>query len=373
MEGINGVKANKKLLAVFGTRPDAVKMCPLIRELSLRQGVQTVVCSTGQHRDLLKGALSAFDVRPDVDLDVMSHSQTLVEVSQRILSGMGEVLSLHRPHTVIVHGDTVTALAAALCAFYMGIDVAHVEAGLRSRDIFSPYPEEFNRRAISLTAKYHFAPTAYAADNLLLEGIEPHRVFITGNTVVDAFKYTLRSDYSHPVLSEMKEGEKLIFFTAHRRESQGDAMRNIFTALQRITHKHSNVKIIYPVHPSPSVKSLAYGMLRDIPGVMLVDPLDVTDCHNILARCHAVLTDSGGLQEEAAALGIPALVLRNVTERQEGIMAGVSRLAGTDAEQIAATVDDLLFGEEKYAEMRSGDNPYGDGSASSRIADILCG
>lgn len=356
-------------MLAFGTRPEAVKMCPLINELRSR-GICVIVCLTGQHRELIQPVLEKFGITADIDLDVMSTAQTLSHLTARVLEGIGGLTEAQKPSAVMVHGDTATAFAVALACFYMKIPIYHIEAGLRTGDIRAPFPEEFNRRAISLIAQLHFAPTERAAENLMNEGIPRSRIFVTGNTVLDALKYTLDSAYTHPLL-EKHRGKRLIFLTAHRRESHGKGLEKILAAVRRIAETYTDICIIYPVHSNPAVNGAVYGLLSDCERIELCEPLGIYDCHNILSRSYLVLTDSGGIQEEAAALGIPTLVLRNVTERQEGILCGAAMLAGTDTEQIYATASRLLNDSALYRAMSSAANPYGDGNACARIADTV--
>jgi len=360
----------KKIMLVFGTRPEAIKMCPLVRELRSRAGLCTVVCVTGQHREMLHGVLSAFGVSADYDLSIMRQSQTLFDVTGDVLDGMKRVLLRERPDVLLVHGDTTTAFAAALAAFYLKIPVGHVEAGLRTGDIYSPYPEEFNRQSLSLIAKYHFAPTERARENLLREGREQASVFLVGNTVIDALRCTVRDDFSHPVLDLVGDG-RLVLLTAHRRESLGEPLRRVFRAVRRAVEEREDVRLVYPVHMNPAVRSLAHEELEGCSRIRLIEPLDTVEFHNFLARCYLVLTDSGGIQEEAPALGKPTLVLRDTTERPEGIEAGVARLAGTDEGRVYLELSRLLDDKSLYAAMARSKNPYGDGFASARIADIL--
>ena len=311
----------KKIMLVFGTRPEAVKMCPLIKELKRRKSVQTIVCGTGQHREMLKQVLDVFDVVPDYDLSIMKDKQTLFDISVRILSGMDTLLDEVNPDVVLVHGDTTTTFATALACFYKKIPIGHVEAGLRTYDIYSPYPEEFNRQVVGLIAKYHFAPTEQSKTNLISEGKDPSTVFVTGNTVIDALRTTVREGYSHPEL-EWVADSRLIIITAHRRESLGEPMRNMFSAVKRIVCEYPDVKVIYPVHMNPNVRAIANEILNDSDRIRLIEPLGVVDFHNFLARSYLILTDSGGIQEEAPSLGKPVLVMRDTTERPEGILAG---------------------------------------------------
>lgn len=360
-----------KILLVFGTRPDAVKMCPLVLELRRRPGFEVIVTVSGQHREMLEQALEVFGVIPDYDLAVMRESQTLSGITQSVLAALTPILEERRPDLVLIHGDTTTALAAALSAFYLGIPVGHVEAGLRTNNIRSPYPEEFNRRCAGIISDWHFAPTAAAGANLIREGSDPGRVFVTGNTVVDAMRSTVSRDFSHPLL-EGWPGRTLLM-TAHRRENQGDIMRGIFRAVRRAVAERPDVRLIYPVHKSPAVREIAEAELTGCPGIILCEPLGLYDFHNIMARCTLVLTDSGGIQEEAPSLRVPVLVLRESTERPEGIAAGVLRLCGTDEEEVYAALTHLLDCPGELARMRRGINPYGDGQACRRIADIIEG
>ncbi len=357
-------------MLVFGTRPEAIKMCPLIRELKKHKEFEVVVTVTGQHREMLDDVLRVFDVTPDYDLAVMKEGQTLFDVTSAVLLGMQEVLEKATPALVFVHGDTTTAFAAALAAYYKKIPVCHVEAGLRTGDIYSPYPEEFNRTAIGNLAAYHFAPTALAKDALIKEGKAPDRVFVTGNTAIDALKTTVSADYTHPILKKCK-ARRLILFTAHRRENLGEPMARIFSAIKSLAEAHEDVFIVYPVHPNPKVREAAYGALSDIPNILLTEPLSVLDFHNIMARSTLVLTDSGGAQEEAPFFGIPVLVMRDTTERPEGILAGTAILVGTDSEKIENAANRLLTVPDEYSRMAKANNPYGDGTASQKIVDIV--
>ncbi len=363
---------NKKIMIAFGTRPEAIKMCPLVRELRAREGAEIFVCNTAQHRELTQGAMSAFSVSEDISLNIMRKGQTPAEISARIIAAGEKLLLSEKPDLLLVHGDTATAFAMAVAGFLSNIKVGHIEAGLRSRDMRAPFPEEFNRRAISLCSDMHFAPTQGAATNLLEEGISASCVYITGNTVIDALAYTVKNDYIHPLLEKFKE-KRIIFLTAHRRESHGEVLRKMLLAVRRICESIEDVRVIFPMHPCSEVREAAREVLADCKGVALCEPLEVVDCHNIVARSTLVLTDSGGLQEEAAALGVPVLVMRGVTERVEGIMSGAARLAGTDTEQIYATAYDILTNPEKYTAMARANKIYGDGNACRRIADIIMG
>lgn len=360
----------KKIMLIFGTRPEAVKMCPLVRALRERGRVQTVVCVTGQHRGMLDGVLAAFGVRPDYDLDIMTAGQTLFDVTARVLLGVREVLEKEHPDMVAVHGDTTTAYAAALGAFYLHIPVAHVEAGLRTHDMAQPFPEEFNRQSVSLMADWHFAPTAAAAENLLQEGKGAERVFVTGNTAIDALRYTVRQDFAHPLL-EWARGGRLVLLTAHRRENLGRPLEQMLRAARRVAKARADVRIIYPVHMNPVVREAAEKVLGGQQNIRLVPPLDVVDFHNILARSYLVLTDSGGIQEEAPALGKPVLVMRQTTERPEGVAAGTLKLVGCEEQGIYESTLQLLDDAEAYAAMASAINPYGDGHAAEHICEQI--
>ena len=362
----------KKIMLVFGTRPEAVKMCPLVNELKERGGVETIVCVTGQHREMLDSVLKIFNVEPQYDLSVMKEGQTLFDITTKILNDIHFALEKEKPEAVLVHGDTTTAFAAALACFYKQIPVGHVEAGLRTYCAKSPYPEEFNRQAVSVMADYHFAPTPLASENLLREGKQQECVFVTGNTVVDAMRYTVRADFSHSLL-DWGKGSRLIFFTAHRRENLGEPMRRMFRALRRILSEYSDVKAIYPMHKNPAVRKIAREELSHCENLRMTEPLDVVECHNIMARSFLILTDSGGIREEASSLGKPVLVMRDTTERPEGVRAGTLKLVGTDEENVYQSIKLLLEDEAAYRAMTSVSHPYGDGFACKRIADILLG
>ena len=360
----------KKILLVFGTRPEAIKMCPLVNELKTREGIKTVVCVSGQHRQMLDQVLEAFHVVPDYDLYIMKDRQTLFDITTNILDRIKAVLEEVKPDVVLVHGDTSTTFVTALACFYMQIPVGHVEAGLRTNDIYSPFPEEFNRQAVSIISRYNFAPTEQARQNLLSEGKRPESIFVTGNTAIDALRTTVREDYSHPELVWASDS-RLILITAHRRENLGEPMKNMFRAIRRVMDEHTDVKAIYPIHMNPIVRKTADEFLGGDDRIHIIEPLDVLDFHNFLARCFLVLTDSGGIQEEAPSLGKPVLVMRNTTERPEGIAAGTLKLVGTDEEVIYRSFKQLLEDNEEYARMSNACNPYGDGFACKRIADIL--
>ena len=361
----------KTVMLVFGTRPEAIKMCPLVNELKTRRDLKTVVCVTGQHRQMLDAVLHAFSVVPDYDLSIMKDKQTLFDITVNILERIRAVLEEVKPDVVLVHGDTSTTFVTALACFYMQIPVGHVEAGLRTYNIYSPYPEEFNRQAVSILAKYNFAPTALSKENLLREGKAADSIYVTGNTAIDALKTTVRADYTHPEL-EWAAGSRLIMITAHRRENLGEPMHRMFRAIRRIIEEHPDVRAIYPIHMNPVVRAAANAELGGCDRIRIIEPLDVLDFHNFLSRSYLILTDSGGIQEEAPSLGKPVLVMRDTTERPEGIAAGTLRLVGTEEETIYKNFKELLEDGEAYKKMAHASNPYGDGFASKRIADVLC-
>ena len=360
----------KKIMLVFGTRPEAIKMCPLVNELKTRENIETVVCVTGQHRQMLDQVLQAFHVVPDYDLSIMKDKQTLFDITTNILNRIKVVLEQVKPDVVLVHGDTSTTFVTALACFYLQIPVGHVEAGLRTHNIYSPYPEEFNRQAVGIISRYHFAPTELSKQNLLNEGKNADTVYVTGNTAIDALKTTVRQDYTHPQL-EWAKGSRLIMITAHRRENLGEPMKNMFRAIRRVMDEHPDVKAIYPIHMNPVVRQTADEILGGEERIRIIEPLEVLDFHNFLARSHLILTDSGGIQEEAPSLGKPVLVMRDTTERPEGIAAGTLKLVGTDEDVIYQNFKLLLEDAEEYAKMSNASNPYGDGFACKRIADIL--
>ncbi len=361
---------NKKIMLVFGTRPEAIKMCPLVNELKSRSELETVVCVTGQHRQMLDQVLSAFGVEPHYDLSIMKDKQTLFDITTGILGGIKEVLEAEKPDVVLVHGDTSTTFVTALACFYLQIPVGHVEAGLRTYDIHSPYPEEFNRQAVSIISKYNFAPTELSRENLIKEGKSAESIYITGNTAIDALKTTVRDDYTHPEL-DWASDSRLIMITAHRRENLGEPMKNMFRAIRRVMDEHPDVKAIYPIHMNPVVRAAADEVLGDLDRIHIIEPLEVLDFHNFLARSYMILTDSGGIQEEAPSLGKPVLVMRDTTERPEGIAAGTLKLVGTDESVIYDNFKLLLEDKTAYDAMSKASNPYGDGFACRRIADIL--
>lgn len=359
-------------MLVFGTRPEAIKMCPLVNELKKRKTIETIVCVTGQHRQMLDQVLEAFHVVPDYDLSIMREKQTLFDVTINILEHIKQVLEEVRPDVVLVHGDTSTTFVTALACFYLQIPVGHVEAGLRTYDIYSPYPEEFNRQAVSIISKYNFAPTELSKNNLLKEGKKEETIYVTGNTAIDALKTTVRDEYTHPELEWAKDS-RLILITAHRRENLGEPMKNMFRAIRRVMDEHSDVKAVYPIHMNPVVRETANEILGDDDRIHIIEPLDVIDFHNFQAQSHLILTDSGGIQEEAPSLGKPVLVMRDTTERPEGIAAGTLKLVGTEEEVIYRNFKELLENQESYEKMAHASNPYGDGRACQRIADILEG
>lgn len=360
----------KKIMLVFGTRPEAIKMCPLVNELKKRECFKTVVCVTGQHRQMLDQVLETFDVIPDYDLSIMRQNQTLFDITTNILENIKDVLEKERPEVVLVHGDTSTTFGTALACFYLQIPVGHVEAGLRTYNIHSPYPEEFNRQAVSVISEYNFAPTEKAKENLLKEGRKENNIWVTGNTVIDALKTTVKEDYTHPEL-EWAKGSRLIFITAHRRENLGEPMHNMFKAIRRVMDEHPDVKALYPIHMNPIVRKAADEELGDCNRIHIIDPVEVFDCHNIMAQSYLILTDSGGIQEEAPSLGKPVLVMRDTTERPEGIEAGTLKLVGTEEEVIYQNFKELLENKDIYNAMAKANNPYGDGQACKRIADVL--
>lgn len=361
---------NKTIMLVFGTRPEAIKMCPLVNELKKRNSLKTIVCVTGQHRQMLDQVLETFNVVPDYDLSIMKQGQTLFDITTNILDRIREVLEKVRPDVVLVHGDTSTTFVTSLACFYMQIPVGHVEAGLRTYNIYSPYPEEFNRQAVSIISKYNFAPTKLARKHLLDEGKNPNTVFVTGNTVIDAMKHTVVQNYHHPELDWVGK-DKLIFITAHRRENLGEPMHRMFRAIRRVLDEHHDCKAIYPIHMNPIVRKAADEELGDCKQIHIIEPIEVFDCHNFESRSYLILTDSGGIQEEAPAYGVPVLVMRDTTERPEGLEAGTLKLVGTDEKTIYEEFSELLNDNTKYAKMAKAVNPYGDGHACERIADIL--
>ena len=362
----------KKVMLVFGTRPEAIKMCPLVRELKERADFETLVCVTGQHREMLEQVLECFQVKPDYDLAIMEPGQTLFDITRKILDGMKPILEREWPQAVLVHGDTSTAFAAGLAAFYLGVPVGHVEAGLRTYDITAPFPEEFNRQAVDSLSTWFFAPTEGAKEALLRESKNPEKIYVTGNTAIDALRQTVRQDYTHPELTWAKEnGSRFVLLTAHRRENLGEPMLHIFRGIRRVLDEHPEVRVLYPIHKNPLVRQAAEQVFAGEDRLRLIEPLDVLDFHNFMAKADLILTDSGGIQEEAPSLGKPVLVLRNTTERPEGLAAGTLKLVGTSQENVYRQFKELLENEAEYRRMSTASNPYGDGTASRRIADAL--
>lgn len=360
----------KKIMLIFGTRPEAIKMCPVVQELKKRNNFQIVVCVSGQHREMLQQVLDVFEIVPDYSLSIMKKNQTLFDITVSVLEQIKIILQKENPDVVLVHGDTTTAYASALACFYLNIPVGHVEAGLRTYNIYSPYPEEFNRQSISIISKYNFAPTENAREHLLKEGKPAESIFVTGNTAIDALKTTVKSDYFHEELNWAKDS-RLILLTAHRRENIGESMHSMFRAIRRIIDDFEDIKVIYPIHLNPIVRSIADEEFKDCSRIHIIEPLNVLDFHNFMNAAYMILTDSGGIQEEAPSLGKPVLVLRDTTERPEGIKAGTLRLAGTSEENIYNECKTLLTDENLYKKMTTVSNPYGDGNARIRIADIL--
>ncbi len=362
----------KKIMLVFGTRPEAIKMCPLVLELKKRKTIETIVCVTAQHRQMLDQVLDTFGVIPDYDLDIMKERQTLFDITTGVLNGIKNVLDEVRPDIVLVHGDTSTTFVTALACFYQQIPVGHVEAGLRTYNIYSPFPEEFNRQGVGIIAQYNFAPTKLSKENLVKEGKKIENIFITGNTVIDAMQHTVKPDYYHPELAWVGE-DKLIFITAHRRENLGEPMHHMFRAIRRVLDEHPDCKAVYPIHMNPLVREAANKELGGCDRIHIIEPIEVVDCHNFEARSFLCLTDSGGIQEECPSYGVPVLVMRDTTERPEGVEAGTLKLVGTDEETIYRTFKRLLEDKKEYEKMSHACNPYGDGHACERIADILEG
>lgn len=362
----------KKIMCVFGTRPEAIKICPLVLEMKKRPGLEVKVCVTAQHRQMLDQVLNTFGVVPDYDLDIMKERQTLFDITANILSAIKAVLEKEKPDVVLVHGDTSTTFVTALACFYLQIPVGHVEAGLRTYNIYSPYPEEFNREAVGIISKYNFAPTPLAAENLMREGKNGKNIFVTGNTVIDAMRHTVKPDYTHPELDWVGD-KKLIFITAHRRENLGAPMHSMFRAIRRVLEEHPECRAVYPIHMNPVVREAANKELGGCEAIHIIEPIEVFDCHNFEARSYLCLTDSGGIQEECPSYGVPVLVMRDTTERPEGVDAGTLKLVGTDENTIYSTFKQLLENKEEYEKMSHACNPYGDGHACERIADILEG
>lgn len=367
-------KSKKKILAVFGTRPEAIKMAPLIKKVSDADHLEVVVCVTAQHREMLDMVLDLFGIYPAYDLDLMSANQTITDITVRVLTGMKEVLEREKPDLVLVHGDTTTTLSAALAAFYQKVPVGHVEAGLRSGNIYSPYPEEMNRRITGAIATLHFAPTEGNKQNLLRSGVNEGQIFVTGNTVIDALHMVIKENYSFPIplLNQLDyANKKIILLTVHRRENWGSSMRNILLAVRSILEYNRDLELVFPVHMNPAVKDLAYEVLGSTARARLIPPLDYAPFANLMARSYLVLTDSGGIQEEAPALGKPVLVLRTETERPEAVEAGTVKIAGVERERIISLTQELLDNKAEYDKMAQAVNPYGDGMAAERIVEVL--
>lgn len=360
-----------KVLSVFGTRPEAIKMAPLVRELESNDEIESIVCVTAQHREMLDQVLTTFQIEPKYDLNIMKKGQTLGDITSKVLYGLDEIIKTEKPNIVLVHGDTTTSFAAALCAYYNQVDIGHVEAGLRTFDKYSPFPEEMNRQWIDNVADMLFAPTKTSAENLIKEGKNPNNIFITGNTAIDAMKMTVDKNYKHPELDWIKDDERMLLLTSHRRENIGEPMHHIFKAIRRIVDEYSDVKVIYPIHLNPIVRQIANEEFKDCDRVHLIEPLEVFDFHNFQNRSYLILSDSGGVQEEAPSLGKPVLVLRDTTERPEGIEAGTLKLTGTNEENIYKAIKELLTDDKSYNNMSHASNPYGDGHASERIAKAI--
>ena len=360
-----------KVMSIFGTRPEAIKMAPLIKELSKRKEIESIVCVTAQHRQMLDQVLETFDIKPDYDLDIMKQGQSLSDITSRVLHGLEDVIKEAKPDIILVHGDTTTTFAGALAAFYNHVDIGHVEAGLRTNDKYSPYPEEMNRQMVDCMTDMYFAPTNLSKQNLLDENIDENKIYVTGNTAIDAMATTVDNNYSHPELEWIKDNERLILVTAHRRENLGDPMRNIFKAIKRIVDEFEDVKVLYPIHLNPKVRDVAHEIFDGCDRIKLIEPLEVFDFHNFINKCYMIMSDSGGVQEEAPSLGKPVLVLRDTTERPEGIDAGTLKLVGTDENNIYEEAKLLLVNEDEYNRMSKASNPYGDGHASERIVDSI--
>ena len=360
-----------KVMSIFGTRPEAIKMAPLVKELERRKEIESIVCVTAQHREMLDQVLNTFDIKPDYDLNIMKQGQSLADVTTRALVGLEEVIKEVKPDIVLVHGDTTTTFAGALAAFYNQVAIGHVEAGLRTYDKYSPFPEEMNRQCVDRMTDMYFAPTEISKNNLLKENIDESKIYVTGNTAIDAMSTTVDENYTHPELEWIKPGERMILLTAHRRENLGEPMRHIFRGIKRIVDEFDDVKVIYPIHMNPRVREVANEVFGDADRVKLIEPLEVFDFHNFQNKSYIILTDSGGIQEEAPSLGKPVLVLRDTTERPEGIAAGTLKLVGTDEEVIYEETKILLTNKEEYEKMSKASNPYGDGHASERIVDAI--
>lgn len=360
-----------KVLSIFGTRPEAIKMAPLVKELERREEIKSIVCVTAQHRQMLDQVIETFELKPDYDLDIMKQGQTLADITTRVLYGLEDIIKKEKPDIVLVHGDTTTTFAGALAAFYNQVDIGHVEAGLRTNDKYSPYPEEMNRQMVDCMTDMYFAPTNLSKQNLLDENIEETKIYVTGNTAIDAMATTVKEDYTHKELEWIKDNERLILVTAHRRENLGEPMRHIFKAIRKIVDEFSDVKVLYPIHLNPKVRDVAHEVFDGCDRVKLIEPLEVFDFHNFINKCYMIMSDSGGVQEEAPSLGKPVLVLRDTTERPEGIEAGTLKLVGTNEDNIYKEAKILLTDMKEYEKMSKASNPYGDGHASERIADAI--
>ena len=360
-----------KVMTIFGTRPEAIKMAPLVKELESREEIESIVCVTAQHREMLDQVLETFEITPDYDLNIMKKGQTLGDVTTRALKGLEEVIKEVEPNIVLVHGDTTTTFAGALAAFYNQVDIGHVEAGLRTYDKYSPFPEEMNRQMVDCMTDMYFAPTEISKSNLLKENYDEKKIYVTGNTAIDAMATTIQKNYNHPELEWIKENDRMILLTAHRRENLGEPMKNIFKAIRKIVNEFNDVKVIYPIHMNPKVREVANEIFEGCDKVKLIEPLEVFDFHNFQNKSYIILTDSGGIQEEAPSLGKPVLVLRDTTERPEGIKAGTLKLVGTNEETIYNETKKLLLEKEEYNKMSKASNPYGDGTASKQIVDAI--
>lgn len=359
-----------KVMTIFGTRPEAIKMAPLVKELENRKEIESIVCVTAQHREMLDQVLNIFDIKPDYDLNIMKQGQTLSEITSRVLLGLEDVIKKEKPNIILVHGDTTTTFAGALAAFYNQIDIGHVEAGLRTWNKYSPFPEEMNRQMVDRLTDMFFAPTDVSKNNLLNEGIDENKIYVTGNTAIDAMKTTVKDEYDNDVFDWIGK-DRMILLTAHRRENLGEPMRRIFKAIKKIVDEYDDIKVVYPIHLNPKVREVAYEVFEDMDRIKLIEPLEVIDFHNFINKSYIILTDSGGIQEEAPSLGKPVLVLRDTTERPEGITAGTLKLVGTDEDVIYNETKKLLEDEEEYLKMSKASNPYGDGTASKQIVDAI--
>ena len=359
-----------KVMTIFGTRPEAIKMAPLVKELENRKEIESIVCVTAQHREMLDQVLNVFDIKPDYDLNIMKQGQTLSEITSRVLLGLEDVIKKENPNIILVHGDTTTTFAGALAAFYNQVDIGHVEAGLRTWDKYSPFPEEMNRQMVDRLTDMFFAPTEVSKNNLLNEGIDEKKIYVTGNTAIDAMKTTVKDEYDNEVFDWIGK-DRMILLTAHRRENLGEPMRRIFKAIKRVVDEYDDIKVVYPIHLNPKVREVAYEVFENMDRIKLIEPLEVIDFHNFINKSYIILTDSGGIQEEAPSLGKPVLVLRDTTERPEGITAGTLKLVGTDEDVIYNETKKLLEDEEEYLKMSKASNPYGDGTASKQIVDAI--